>query len=303
MSDVVPAAELRAGHERFLALVGDVRAELHRYCARMTGSVADGEDLVQDTLARAFSALSELETLPPLRPWLFRIAHNAAVDHLRSAAHRTTRPLDDVVDPPLDPAPSPEEALASAQAVEAALHRFLALPATQRSAVILKDVLGASLEEIAELLDVTVPAVKAALHRGRTSLRDASGEERLVPTQASPALARYAALFNARDWDGVRAMLRDDVRLDLVSRLKRAGREVGSYVSNYAMRDDWHFVPAFLDGKEVLAAFRSPADAAPSYFVELTFQGDAVSSIRDFRYVPYIARDAAFVLLGERKRP
>ena len=76
-------SELHEARRRFLALVADVRPELHRYCARMTGSVIDGEDIVQDTLARAYYALSEMASPPPLRPWLFSIAHNRALDHLR----------------------------------------------------------------------------------------------------------------------------------------------------------------------------------------------------------------------------
>lgn len=74
--------------------------------------------------------------------------------------------------------------------------------------MILKDVLGYALEEIAELLELTVPAVKAALHRGRTRLaermRDATEQKPLPP---SPEVERYVTLFNARDWDAVRAML------------------------------------------------------------------------------------------------
>src|SRR5262249_49131030 len=77
------------------ALVANVRPELHRYCARMTGSIADGEDVVQDTLARAYYALPELDPVPPLRPWLFRIAHNRAIDHNRRYDRRMREPLDD----------------------------------------------------------------------------------------------------------------------------------------------------------------------------------------------------------------
>src|SRR6059036_1840843 len=66
--------DLRLTRERFATLVAEIRPELHRYCARMTGSIADGEDVVQDTLARAYYELPELKELPPLRPWLFRMA-------------------------------------------------------------------------------------------------------------------------------------------------------------------------------------------------------------------------------------
>jgi RNA polymerase sigma factor (sigma-70 family) len=76
-----------------LALAGELRPDLHRYCARLMGSVIDGEDVVQDTLIRAFAALQDLEEEPPLRPWLFRIAHNRALDLLRSREVRMADPI------------------------------------------------------------------------------------------------------------------------------------------------------------------------------------------------------------------
>ncbi|HKA91552.1 MAG TPA: sigma-70 family RNA polymerase sigma factor [Haliangiales bacterium] len=298
-------AELREARGRFLALVDDVRPDLHRYCARMTGSIADAEDIVQDTLARAYYALAELgDALPPLRPWLFRIAHNRAIDFLRGYERRMREPIDDVTEAAADGALDPEDALARDEAVRAAVTRFLALVPVQRSCLILKDVLGHSLEEIAALLELSVPAVKAALHRGRVGLREASraadAAARPEAPPASPAVQRYALLFNARDWDGLRAMLADDVRLDLVTRSRRAGRrDVGEYFTRYAQVDGWHHLaPAWLDGREVLAVFRRPDDERPGYFIELAVVGGKVASIRDFRYVPYIARDAAIVLVG-----
>src|SRR5438132_12595159 len=108
MTDVV--GDLRAARAGFLALVADIRPELHRYCARMTGSIADGEDVVQDTLARAYYALPELDPPPPLRPWLFRIAHNRAIDHIRRFDRRMRDPLDD--DGLADDERDPEDSLA-----------------------------------------------------------------------------------------------------------------------------------------------------------------------------------------------
>jgi RNA polymerase sigma-70 factor, ECF subfamily len=174
--------------------------------------------------------------------------------------------------------------------------RFIELAPAQRSAVILKDVLGHSLEEIASLLELTVPAVKAALHRDRERLRALAAEPTAEPARrTSPAVARYAALFNARDWDGFRAMLSDDVRLELLSKARRDGRgEVEAYVTNYDEVTDWRLVPAWLDGREVLAVSRDPDDARPGYFVELSFIDGRITLIRDFRYVPYIADDAEF---------
>ena len=112
-------------------MAGELRPELHRYCARLMGSVIDGEDVVQDTLARAFVALQDLEgasRAPPLRPWLFRIAHNRALDLLRGRAVRMTEPIEaafDVADPTN---PDPVEMLMRQEAVKTAVSRFAELP-------------------------------------------------------------------------------------------------------------------------------------------------------------------------------
>ena len=95
-----------ARHAELLALAEKLRPELHRYCARLMGSVIDGEDVVQDTFARAFAALKQLEEHQPIRAWLFRIAHNRALDLLRSRAIRAAEPIeaaDAVADPPAIP--------------------------------------------------------------------------------------------------------------------------------------------------------------------------------------------------------
>lgn len=289
---------LHEGMRRFLELVASVRPDLHRYAARMTGSIADGEDVVQDTLARAYYALSEMDEVPELRPWLFKIAHHRALDQLRRYERRMSESLDGVTETAHDPALDPEDRLASEQATHAAVARFLELVPAQRSAVILKDVLGHSTSEIAALMGVSEVATKALLHRGRTRLLRLATlplEPAIEAASASPApaLARYAALFNARDWDGVRALLADDVRLDLLSRVQRHGRgQVASYFSNYDAIADWRMVPGSLDEREVIFVFRRTESTRPDYFVELTWRGDQLSVIRDFRYVPYILVDA-----------
>jgi RNA polymerase sigma-70 factor (ECF subfamily) len=279
-------------------LVADLRPELHRYCARMLGSTADGEDIVQDTLARAYYLLPEMEELPALRPWLFRIAHNRALDHLRRYEARMSESLDAVRDTTADPAPSPDDAMAHQQAVRLAVSRFVELAPAQRSCVILKDVLGHSLEEIGALLELSVPAVKAALHRGRLRLGELAEAppSATPPREISPVISRYVALFNARDWDGVRAMLAEDVQLDLVSRAQRAGRAVESYMSNYERLNDWVLTPAWLDGREVIAVFGAAGDARPGYFIELAVRNGKIRLIRDFRYAPYVMQEAAVVL-------
>lgn len=288
---------MEEGRKQFLALVDDIRPELHRYCARMTGSVIDGEDVVQDTLARAYYELSELKELPAMRSWLFRIAHNRALEFLRRYELRMGEPLDVAESGEAADTIDPESELARKEAVGVAISRFLELAPLQRSCVVLKDVLEYSLEEIAAMLELSVSAVKAALHRGRTRLHEMS--EGLAPINSSArrpsaALARYSALFNARDWDGVRAMLVDDVRLDVVSRRKAVGRHELSdeYFTNYDRLGGWCMVPGWLDGREVLAVFREPGSTRPAYFIEVRIVNDRVAAIQDFYFVTYILQEA-----------
>src|SRR5262249_53371127 len=148
---------LREARAELEALVAEVRPELHRFCARMTGSVMDGEDLVQETLMRAFYVLPTLETVPPLRPWLFRIAKNRALDLLKSYERRMRA---DAEPESLAADGDPEDTVARAEAERAAVSRFVALPAAQRSAAILKDVLDVPLDEIADTHETSVPAAK-----------------------------------------------------------------------------------------------------------------------------------------------
>jgi RNA polymerase sigma factor (sigma-70 family) len=284
-----PVEALSRAREEFLALVDGIRPELHRYCARLTGSVIEGEDIVQDALAKAFYALSLSPDVPPLRPWLFRIAHNAAIDFLRGHGRKLTESraeLDDMTgdDDPPDPA-----------IVRAALARFVELPLAQRSAVILKDVLGHSLEEVAATMDSTVLAVKAALVRGRAKLREAHAASRAPDDAARARLDRYAALFNARDWDGLRALVATDCRLDLVSKSQRRDKAVGMYFGRYE-NEAVRLVVARLEGALALAAFEPGADR-PSYFILLDWTDDRVAAIRDFRYVRYVATEADYELL------
>ncbi|MFI4929925.1 MAG: sigma factor-like helix-turn-helix DNA-binding protein, partial [Burkholderiales bacterium] len=252
---------------------------------------------VQETLAAAYYELSQLKELPPLRPWLFRIAHNRAIDHWRREQLRRAEPLDAAGDVADEPAHEPDHVLARHQAVHAAISSFLELAPAQRACVILKDVLEHSLDDIAAELNMSVPAVKAALHRGRAALPAAAGNAPAGAARArevSPALRRYASLFNAHDWDGVRALLADDVKLDLVSRRKLAGREVGSYFTNYDGAGDWHLSAAWLDGREVLGVRRNTTDPRPGYVIALTWRDGRVQTIRDYRYVPYIAQEGDF---------
>src|SRR5436190_8792627 len=189
------------------------------------GSVIEGEDVVQDTLVRAFVALQDLKEMPPLRPWLFRIAHNRALDLLRSRAVRKSEPIDAASHVADAASPDPVEMLMRQEAVKTAVSRFAELPILQRSVLILKDVLDEQLIEIGALLDLTVDAVKGHLARGRARLREINAQARLFPAArpASSMVARYTALFNQRDWDGLRALLANDVKLKQSSYPVRTG--------------------------------------------------------------------------------
>lgn len=279
--------DIARAREQFLSVVGELRPELHRYCARLTGSVIEGEDIVQETLAKAFYAMSLTAETPPLRPWLFKIAHNTAVDALRAHGRKltdVTADLDDVAG--YDDAPEP-------LVVRAALARFVMLPLAQRSAVILKDVLGHSLEETAETMGTTVMAVKACLVRGRAALRREPDGDEALDASTRRNLERYASLFNARDWDGVRALVGDDCRLDLVSKSQRRGKQVAGYFGRYQGLDVTLEVVR-LEGALALAA-HVDGDSAIAYFILLAFEDGRVASIRDYRYVPYIALEAEVV--------
>ena len=297
-----PSSPSAARHTQLLAL----RPALHRYCARLMGSVIDGEDAVQDVLTRAFVALEELEEAPELRPWLFRIAHNRALDLMRSRTIRAAEPIEaafEVADPA---SPDPVEALMRREAVETAVSRFVELPTVQRSVVILKDVLDQSLEEIAALLDLTVNAVKAHLARGRARLKaiNAKAPAETAPRPPSPAVARYVALFNRRDWEGLRAMLADDVQLIQSSYPLSAGRaEVGRFFSIYARQPPARVRPAWLDGREVIAVWEDSRAAKPSYFMWLEWRDGEISFIRDYRHVSYVVDAAELIFAADGAPP
>ena len=288
---------------------GELRPELHRYSARLMGSVIDGEDVVQDTLVRAFVALEDmtkqgLEETPPLRPWLFRIAHNRALDLLRSRAVRMTEPIDAALDIADSANPDPVEMLMRREAVKTAVSRFAELPTLQRSVVILKDVLDESLIEIAALLNLTVDAVKGHLARGRANIREINAQAGPVADArpASAAVARYVALFNQRDWDGLRALLAADVKLNQSTYPPRVGAaDVGMFFTIYAKFEGVWLAAAWLEGREVIAVFKDRADPKPSYFMWLEWRDDQISFIHDYRYVRYVVADAELKLAPDAK--
>jgi RNA polymerase sigma-70 factor (ECF subfamily) len=293
---VVPEASAAADIERLLVAM---RPKLHRYCARMVGSVIDGEDVLQDALIKAVEAYASAGQIGNPEGWLFRIAHNTALDFLRrrsrQAALRSVEEVDMIVDQ-LD-------VVTSRQIAATSLRTFMRLPVAQRASVILMDVLGCSLREICEVMDCSLPAAKAALHRGRTQLREIAGEPEDTPQRKlsdadRQRLGAYVAHFNARDFDAIRAMISDDVRLDLINKTRMSGKaEVSRYFGNYTKVSDWHLVPGLVEGRAAILVFDpNERDSGPKYFMLLNWSAGKVATIRDFRHAPYIVDGAEYLI-------
>src|SRR6202163_4439291 len=145
----------------FARLLVAMRPKLHRYCARMVGSVIDGEDVLQDALIKAVEAFASVGEIGNPQGWLFRIAHNTALDFLRRRNRQQALQSGEEVDMIADPA----DTIAAHEFASTSLRTFMRLPVAQRSSVILMDVLGYSLDEIGGVMDSSIPGVKAALHR------------------------------------------------------------------------------------------------------------------------------------------
>ena len=271
-----------------------LRPRLHRYCARMTGSTVDGEDVLQDTLVKALSARAEGATVDNFEAWLFRIAHNTGIDLLRRRARNNVVPLTEE----FDAAP-----MAEADIVAVSFQTFLRLPELQRCAVILKDVLGHSIEEIASITDSTPAAAKSALQRGRMALRQlaqmpADTQLPLMPDSARRKMAAFAELFRAGDFDAIRATLAEDVKLDLVNKLQWEGRDrIAPYFTRYAEETKWRFAFGAVEGRPAMLVFDRDAMHRPAHFVLVEWRNDRIAKIRDFLFAPYVLDSVDWVRL------
>ena len=213
------------------------RTELTGYCYRMLGSAVDAEDAVQETITRAWRALDRFEGRSSLRTWLYRIASNVCFDHLRAAKRRKWTlgtgprwtPGGDIpgpVDGPwIEPAPDarvlsdsgdPADLAEARESVRLALVAALQhLPARQRAALVLCDVLRWPATDAAELLDTTVASVNSALQRVRATL----AERGLSPVDVAPQelhpddralLDRYVDAFERYDIDALAELVHAD---------------------------------------------------------------------------------------------
>ena len=278
----------------FLETVSQIRPRLHRYCARMTGSVIDGEDIVQDALFEAYRKLDQFDGARPLSPWLFRIAHNRCIDFLRH--RRAGREAVANVAAPEATMPAEPAILGIGKAVE---HLVVTLPPKERACVLLKDVFDYTLEEIAELVGSTVGGVKAALKRGRSKLAASPAPLKSGRT-ADPELTRvlhlYVERFNNRDWNSLRELISADARLRVTDAF--AGKLADApYFGNYerwAM--PWRMAVGEVDGEPVVIILQRGADTwSPYSMVRIRVTENYIDAIVDYAHCPWVIEAAAFV--------
>ena len=296
INDVDSSGPFEARYMAFIETISTLRPSLHRYCARMTGSVMDGEDVVQEALIEAYRKLDQYDESRPLKPWLFRIAHNRCIDFLRRKSVRDEA----------EAAAAMPEAVSPAQPItlgigKAVEHLVASLPPKERACVLLKDVFDYSLEEIAELVDSTVGGVKAALRRGRTKLAvtpPAANVSRSVDPELTQIMRLYIDRFNRRDWDGVRELIRADARLNVADRF--SGNMVDApYFSNYEKLPlHWKLAAGELDGEPVVIILQRGADTwTPHSVIRMRVIGGRIQRIVDYVHCPWVISAAASVVI------
>jgi RNA polymerase sigma-70 factor (ECF subfamily) len=283
----------------FLDTVAHLRARLNHYCTRMTGSVLDGEDVMQEALFEAYRKIEMLDDLSALRPWLFRIAHNRCIDFLRN---RDTRERAEAMHAEHEVVLPPEPTGAgSGRAIE---RLVINLPPKERACVLLKDVFDHSLEEIADLVGSTVGGVKAALNRGRTKLAALPAEpiarpERQRDLELLQLLHLYVELFNRRDWDGVRALTSADAQLRVSDCFKGLLAESPYFVEYERAKTPWKVEVGEIDGETVLVVLTQRDDGwAPAWPVRIRAVGGVIDRITDYYACPWMIPAAGSVVVA-----
>lgn len=212
------------------------QTDLWRYCLHLTGSVWDAEDLMQDTLLKAFARLSTIFQPLEMKPYLFKIASNTWIDQMRRAKF----PVEDAVDE------IPADSLTSDPiAVHAAMERLVqVLPLRQRMACLLIDVFDFSLADTAQFLQIGVGATKSLLHRARTTLQTHQAQSEAHPRIAlcevpdSDVVKRYVEAFNQHDVDAILALLHPEATSDILGVFVEEGRETMRRGSLHAWAND-----------------------------------------------------------------
>jgi len=293
VADIDPAvqASLRAVRREFLAGLDPYRPELHRYCRRLTGDLWDAEDLVQETLTRALTrAAQSAQAIERPLAWLVRIATNAYLDGRRRPPPSPVAHPRDVAAPPAADPVEVRDALAELTVL---------LPPRERAAVVLKDVFDLTLEEVADMLETSVGAVKAALHRGRGRLAEPGSPRREPPDRA--VLDALAAAFTAYDLDRIATLLRAGAVSEIVGGRYEEGREAmrtGSIRHTLVAEDDVRYRAEVgeVDGRPVVLLFATPATGGPEALADVLRVGTVdgqVSSVRWYYFCPETLAEVA----------
>jgi RNA polymerase sigma-70 factor, ECF subfamily len=242
---------------QFLAELTPLRPDLYRYCRRLTGNIWDAEDLLQETLARAFTAAAQShQQIERPMAWLLRIASNIYIDWVRKPAPAPApAPLTEWAAPaPADPT-EVRDALAEVTAL---------LPPQERATLVLKDVFDLPLAEIAAMVGTSVGAVKAALHRGRGRLAEPERAYRPKPDRA--VVDALATAFTAYDLDRLAELLLADCVVEVVGAVREIGRDQarsGSLHHTLVLETHVRYRAEVreLDGEPLVVLFGTPTTA------------------------------------------
>jgi RNA polymerase sigma-70 factor (ECF subfamily) len=287
-----------ARYVAFVAALEAMRPRLHRYCARMTGSVFDGEDIAQEAIFEAYRKLELYDSALPLAPWITRIAHNRCIDFIR---HQKARSTAESATVEMDEAQEPAEP--SGPWIDRALESLVtSLPPKERACILLKDVFDYSLAETAELVGSTVGGVKAALKRGRSKLAS-------LPPAAAPRASDtpklhllYMERFNRRDWNAVRDLIRDDALLRISD--VYAGGIKRNYLTTFErMPFPFRLVPGEVDGYAVLVLLGGlAAGDLVSAVIRLDVSDEKVIRIRHYTRCPWLLQPARRIVVDGVRR-
>jgi RNA polymerase sigma-70 factor (ECF subfamily) len=297
-TDLDATGLFEARYVAFLETITHLRPRLHRYCARMTGSVLDGEDVMQEAVFEAYRKLDTFDDSRALSPWMFRIVHNRCIDFLRrrqvrQEAEAAAAGPESVL--PVDP---------PGRGIDRAVERLVVdLPPKERACVLLKDVFDYTLDEIADLVDSTVGGVKAALSRGRAKLATLPGTPERRPTLGPSELELlrlYVDRFNRRDWDGVRELASADARLRVADCFAGRLAESPYFVEYERPIIAWRMALGKVDGETVVIILRDETEGlTPFSVIRVDVVGDRIVRIADYIKSPWVLEAAHSISIDE----